>query len=324
MNRSTNQILLEARNLAATYALRTGEIRALDDADMELHEGEVLALIGESGSGKSTVARALGGALPPNAEIVSGQALFAGEDIESLSAQQLRALHSSQIAFVEQDPLASLDPTARVGTQLRRATGIGGHAAMVELLESVSMRDPERVLRAYPRELSGGMAQRLCIAMAMARKPRLLIADEPTAALDATVKTEVLELLITRAREQNASVLLLTHDLHTVLTHADRVAIMYGGRVVESGETELVMRQPRHPYTRALLASIPGRAGIDDEVKAIPGRPPTLTAPAPGCAFAERCAGAVDSCHTTRQVPRLVEGRTVLCQEVRQIQEQPA
>lgn len=302
-----------AQQVSVEYSLAGDIVRAVDDATIEVRPGEILALVGESGSGKSTLAGALGGSLPANAEVVSGRIDLAGHDLDAVSAAQLRDLHANQVGFIEQDPLASLDPTARIGTQMRRALGIAGHAELTSLLEGVALRDPERVLRAYPGELSGGMAQRVCIAMAVARNPRLLIADEPTAALDASVKLEVLDLLVTWARDHGASILLLSHDLHLVRTQADRVAVMYGGRVVECGDAEAVMQTPQHPYTRALLASLPADAGFEETIEPIPGRPPTLRGPAAGCAFADRCAMAVDSCHVERPVIRIVAGRDVLC-----------
>lgn len=305
--------IASAASVSVDYVLEDSLVRALDDADLIVQPGEVLAVVGESGSGKSTLARALGGALPGNADVVAGDLTLTGQHLRALSAEQLRAIHAHDVAFIDQDPLAALDPTARIATQLRRALPGRSQDELVELLESVSMRDPERVLRAYPGELSGGMAQRVCIAMAVAREPDLLIADEPTAALDASIKVEVLDLLMAWARRTQAAILLLSHDLHLVREHADRVAVMYGGRVVEIGPARAVLDEPQHPYTQALVKSLPAHADLGQTIEPIPGRPPTLREPSVGCAFAPRCQRAVSTCATQRPQPQEIDGHVVLC-----------
>ncbi|TDE49750.1 ABC transporter ATP-binding protein [Nonomuraea mesophila] len=298
--------LLSVRNLVIDYA----ETRALDGADLDVAPGEKVGLVGESGSGKSTLGSAVGRLLPRTARRTGGEVLVAGEPVFDLPPAALRRLRRRHLGFVFQDPIGSLDPTMRVGAQLRLVLGRG--ADVNPHLERVRLDDP-RVARAYPHQLSGGMAQRVAVAMAMAASPELLVADEPTAALDSQVREEVLNVVFSLAADAGTSLLWLSHDLPAVARRCDRVAVMYGGRVVEHGPAREVLGKPGHPYTAALAGSAPAAAAHGARLEPVPGRPPVLTGPSPGCAFAPRCALAVDRCHHERPGPVRVRDQDVLC-----------
>ncbi|MFC5823973.1 ABC transporter ATP-binding protein [Nonomuraea insulae] len=298
--------LLSVRNLVIDYA-RT---RALDGADLEVTQGETVGLVGESGSGKSTLGSAAGRLLPQSARRGEGEVLVAGEPVFELPATRLRHLRRRHLGFVFQDPIASLDPTMRVGAQLGLVLGRGGDVSFH--LGRVRLDDP-RVVRSYPHQLSGGMAQRVAIAMAMATAPDLLIADEPTAALDSQVREEVSNMVFSLAAEAGTSILWLSHDLPAVARRCDRVAVMYGGRVVESGPARQVLGNPAHPYTAALAGSAPAAAAHGVRLEPVPGRPPVLTGPAEGCAFAPRCPFAEERCEHERPAPVRIREQDVLC-----------
>ncbi|TMR09615.1 ABC transporter ATP-binding protein [Nonomuraea turkmeniaca] len=306
--------LLAVRNLVIDYA----ETRALDGADLDLARGETLGLVGESGSGKSTLGSAVGRLLPTTARRTEGEVLVAGEPVFDLPAREVRKLRKKHLGFVFQDPIASLDPTMRVGNQLRLVLGRGGDVRFH--LGRVKLDDP-RVLRAYPHQLSGGMAQRVAIAMAMATSPELLVADEPTAALDTQVREEVLNVVFSLAADAGTSILWLSHDLPAVARRCDQVAVMYGGRVVERGPAREVLGRPVHPYTAALAGSAPAAAGHGVRLEPVPGRPPVLTGPSPGCAFAPRCAFAEERCDHERPQPVLVREQEVLCHRAAELSE---
>lgn len=298
--------LLSVRNLVIDYA----GTRALDGADLEVAHGEKVGLVGESGSGKSTLGSAVGRLLPRTARRGGGEVLVAGEPVFDLPPAGVRRLRRRHLGFVFQDPIGSLDPTMRVGAQLRLVLGRGADVNVH--LERVRLDDP-RVARAYPHQLSGGMAQRVAVAMAMATSPELLVADEPTAALDSQVREEVLNVVFALAADAGTSLLWLSHDLPAVARRCDRVAVMYGGRVVEHGPAREVLGKPAHPYTAALAGSAPAAAAHGARLEPVPGRPPVLTGPSPGCAFAPRCALAVDRCHHERPDPVRVRDQEVLC-----------
>ncbi|MFI7125010.1 ABC transporter ATP-binding protein [Nonomuraea sp. NPDC050153] len=298
--------LLTVRNLVIDYAAT----RALDGADLEVARGETVGLVGESGSGKSTLGSAVGRLLPGTARRSEGEVVVSGEPVFDLPPKRLRRLRKRHLGFVFQDPIASLDPTMRVGNQLRlmlgRGADVGFHLGRVKL-------DDPRVMRSYPHQLSGGMAQRVAIAMAMATSPELLVADEPTAALDSQVREEVLNVVFSLAAEAGTSILWLSHDLPAVARRCDRVAVMYGGRVVESGPAREVLGKPAHPYTAALAGSAPAAAAQGVRLEPVPGRPPVLTGPSPGCAFAPRCPFAEERCEHERPAPVRVGEQDVLC-----------
>uniref|UniRef100_A0AAU1ZR93 ABC transporter ATP-binding protein n=1 Tax=Streptomyces sp. NBC_00093 TaxID=2975649 RepID=A0AAU1ZR93_9ACTN len=304
--------LLEIEDVVAEYRTGKRAVRALDGASLTVHRGETVGIVGESGSGKSTLGLLVGRLLPKATVFPRGRVLLDGESVLDMPPDRLARLRRDRLAFVPQDPVGALDPTLRIGRQLRlalRAT----EADPAALLDGVRINDPERVLRLYPREISGGMAQRVIVAMAMARKPDLLIADEPTAALDTQVREEVLRLLFGLAAENGTTVLWLSHDLGGVARRCARIAVMYGGRVVEDGATAQVLTAPRHPYTAALSAADPARAKDGTRLLTIGGTPPVLTEDTPGCVFCPRCPSAADDCRTTRPAPRTVEDRTLLC-----------
>lgn len=252
--------------LTAEYRTRRGVVRALDRVTLAVQPGELLAIVGESGSGKSTLSQAIGRMLPRACHVLGGSVSVLGEDVSALSAQQIRALRRDSIGFIPQDPIASLNPTMRIGRQLQLALAPLGkatdRATMIALLESVRIVDPERALRLFPHEVSGGMAQRVSIAMAMAREPRILIADEPTGSLDAQVREDILELIVRLTRASGASLIWVSHDLGAVRRWCERVVVMHRGRIVEDGPTDHVLEHPDHEYTRTLLAALPTTSTI--------------------------------------------------------------
>ncbi|WP_226351540.1 MULTISPECIES: ABC transporter ATP-binding protein [unclassified Pseudonocardia] len=313
--------ILEGRDLVVEYRIRDEPVRALDDASLTVARAEVLGIVGESGSGKSTLGLALSGALPREARIHSGEAYVEDHPVSGTGERALRELRRRRLGFVFQDPIGTLDPTARVGRQVRWALerGAAGRSRSTTsddvhaLLAQVRLPEPRAVARSYPHQLSGGMAQRVSIAIALANRPAAVIADEPTAALDASIQAEILELLVDQARRHDTAVVLMSHDLPAVRRYCDRVAVMYGGRVVEEGPTARLFENPAHPYTRALLASALGREQPGSRVEAIPGQPPVLRAAAAGCAFAPRCDSVLPDCSATRPEVHDVDGVRTLC-----------
>lgn len=306
--------IVTCENLVVTYQASHGPVRALDGVDLIVAEGETLAIVGESGSGKSTLGMALGRLLPTEAERGEGRLDVAGQPVFDIAPEALRRLRRDVLGFVFQNPMVALDPTMRIGRQLQRAMGRRAQAAEIHaLLERAELDDPERVAQSFPHQLSGGMAQRVVVAMAIARSPRLLIADEPTASLDASIRGKVMGTLCRLRDETGASLVILSHDVHMVAHHADRVAVMYGGRIVEQGETARVLGAPVHPYTRALLKAAAGHEKPGDWLTPIPGTPPLLTERCAACSFAPRCTVSGENCHVSRPEPRQVEGREVLC-----------
>ena len=303
--------LIEARGLAIAYEAHDGCAYALDGADLSLARDESLALVGESGSGKTTLGLAIGRLLPGVARRVAGDLLIEGRSVFEASDVELRALRRDKLGFVFQNPMTALDPTMRVGRQV--ALALGRKAGVPDLLARVELTDPERVMRAFPHQLSGGMAQRVVIAMAIARQPLAVIADEPTASLDASVRDRVMATMQRLRAETKASLVVLSHDLRMVARHADRVAVMYGGRPIETGVTATVLKRPAHPYTRALLRAGVGGETPDGRLAPIAGSPPVLTAKAASCAFEPRCPMRQALCVELRPEPRDVDGRLVAC-----------
>lgn len=300
--------VLEVDGLAVDY---DNGVRALDGATLTVSAGETVGIVGESGSGKSTLGSAVGGLLPASARTTSGEVRVDGQAVHTLRPKALRALRRDRLGFVFQEPIGSLDPTMRVGKQVALALR-GRDGDVLTHLERVRLSDPARVARSYPHQLSGGMAQRVAIAMAMACEPEILVADEPTAALDAQIRDDVLDVIFTLAVESGTTILWLSHDLPAVGKRCSRLAVMYGGRVVEYGAAADVLGAPRHPYTAALVRAVPGAAAQGERLASIPGQPPVLTGPSGGCAFAPRCPDALDVCGTR---PPLVvaDDRDVLC-----------
>jgi oligopeptide transport system ATP-binding protein len=304
--------LLEVENLSVRLATRGGGVTVVNGISYAVEPGSVFGIAGESGSGKTMSALALLGLLPGGAS-VGGHATFGGRDLLHLSKRALRDVRGREIAMVFQDPLTALHPMMNIGRQLtehvRRHLGLSKEAALERaagLLADVRIPDPEGALVSFPHQFSGGMRQRIAIAAALACEPKLIVADEPTTALDVTVQAGILRLLDDLRREKGLSVILITHDLGVMSSIADRVSVMYAGRVVEEGPRDLVLRQPRHPYTKALLRALPRpESSKASPLVSIPGAPPSPNAVPSGCAFHPRCEFAIASC--TSELPPLVK-----------------
>ena len=311
--------LLEVEGLRARLPVPTGHVTVVDGIDYQVEAGEVFGIAGESGSGKTMSVLALMGLLPPGAR-VEGRAAFAGRDLLRLRQAELRRICGRELAMVFQDPMTSLHPMLSVGTQLtehvRRHLGLGRREATgraLELLREVRIPDPDGALHAFPHQFSGGMRQRIAIAVALACRPKLLVADEPTTALDVTVQAGIIRLLDRLRRETGLAIILISHDLGVLSAITDRVAVFYAGRIVEGGGRAEVLNHPRHPYTRGLLDALPHPEAAASPLVAIPGTPPSAGRVPPGCAFHPRCRYALESCRES--VPPLVpvNGRTLAC-----------
>jgi oligopeptide transport system ATP-binding protein len=312
--------LLEVQGLRVRLPTPTGFVTVVDGVDYHVEQAQVFGVAGESGSGKTISMLALLGLLPAGS-VVEGTAAFGGQDLLRLRGRDLRAVSGRDIGMVFQDPMTSLHPMLPIGRQLtehvRRHLGLGRRAATrraADLLEQVRIPDPASALHAYPHQFSGGMRQRIAIAIALACGPRLLIADEPTTALDVTVQAGILRLLDGLRREHDLSVVLITHDLAVMSSIADRVSIFYAGRVVESGPRGELLRHPRHPYTRALLDALPHpEAAPDTPLVAIKGNPPTPQEIPDGCPYHPRCAFAIEVCETDDPPLIPVDSRRLAC-----------
>jgi oligopeptide/dipeptide ABC transporter ATP-binding protein len=306
-----SETLLEIRDLNVVYHADRGPLPALRDVNLDLGEGEIVGIVGESGCGKSTLSMTILRLLPPNGEIVGGSMRYRDRDIVGMSAEQVRALRGSEISMIFQDPLTSLNPTFTVWSQLRDAVRAHGgpsgrgdvRVRAVDAFSDVGIPDPADRLGDYPHQFSGGMRQRIMIAASLLLRPAMLIADEPTSALDVTLQAQILSLLARLRREHSTSILFISHDLGLVAQLCDRVVVMYCGQVVESGSVLDVYERPRHPYTRALLSSVPSRDRRGDRLAAIAGRVPSLSSLPPGCSFNDRCRYARDVCREV--APRL-------------------
>ncbi|MEV4084707.1 ABC transporter ATP-binding protein [Nonomuraea fuscirosea] len=314
------QPLLRLRDLSTDIALRRGAVHALDHVNLEVRQGETLGIVGESGSGKTMTVLSIMGLLPTGGRVVGGEILFDGRDLRGLEAQELRRVRGVEMGMVFQDPLTSLNPTMRIGAQvaepLRVHQGVGKAEAReraIEILRRVGMPRPDKIVDDYPHQLSGGMRQRVVIAMALIRSPRLLIADEPTTALDVTTQRQILELIDDLREEFKMAVILVTHDLGVIAGRADRVAVMYAGRVVEQGAAAEVYARPAHPYTEALLGAIPRPELRGRRLAVIPGAPPDPGRPEPGCRFRPRCGYAGDACGQQPPAREIGPGRLTAC-----------
>ena len=319
----SNRPLLELRNLSTHYVSSQGSrvVRAVDDVTLSINAGETLGIVGESGSGKSTLALTILRVLPPAARIVSGQMMFEGEDLVRKSDAEMRRVRGKRIAMILQDPMASLNPLFTVGDQIAEPIRVhedvpraAAWRRAIALLKAVRIASPETRVRQHPHEMSGGMRQRIVGAIAMACEPRLLIADEPTTSLDLTIQAQYLNLLRELQREHGLALIFITHNLGIVAKMCDQLAVMYAGRVVESGPVSRVFNSPAHPYTAALLNSIPRMGDNRQRLTAIEGQPPNLASLPPGCAFAPRCPVAFDRCRV--EAPPAVDrgaGQTARC-----------
>lgn len=288
--------LLEVKDLRVSFNTYNGEVQAVRGVSFDLNEGETLAIVGESGSGKSVTSSTLMGLLPKPAGVIkSGQILFQGEDLVKKSEKEMQKIRGKEISMVFQDPLSSLNPTMKIGNQI--IEGLIKHQGMnraeakkkaIELLDQVGIPHPEIRVNQYPHQFSGGMRQRVVIAIALACNPKILIADEPTTALDVTIQAQILELMKEIQRDTKTSIIFITHDLGVVANVADRVAVMYAGKIVEIGTVDDVFYNPKHPYTWGLLGSMPTLDADDEELYTIPGTPPDMLNPPKGDAFAPR------------------------------------
>jgi oligopeptide/dipeptide ABC transporter ATP-binding protein len=301
--RGDDEPLLAIRGLSVAFGPADRPVRAVAEAGLTLARGEILGIAGESGSGKSTLCAAIMRTLPRTAR-VSGEIRFAGRSLLTMTEREMAAIRGRELSMVLQNPMTSLDPLYSIGNQLeevlrerrREADGRAGPGSAVEVLRRVHLTAPELRLRQYPHQLSGGMRQRVLIGMATAAAPALLIADEPTTALDASIQDEILVLFRELRDSAGSAVVIVTHDLSAIRRLSDRVIVMYAGRIVEEGPTAEVFAAPRHPYTRALLASLPRIEEDEIVLEPIPGQVPNLAELPPGCAFADRCPVALPAC----------------------------
>ncbi|HZS43912.1 MAG TPA: ABC transporter ATP-binding protein [Blastocatellia bacterium] len=309
------ECLLEVRDLSTHFFTHRGEVPAVDHVSFDLKRGETLGLVGESGSGKSVTSLSIMRLIGQPGRIVGGQIIFKGQDLRKLSDEKMRQIRGNDIAMIFQDPMTSLNPVYTVGEQIAEAIRlhqkVGHHEARnraIEMMKSVSIPDAAKRADNYPHQLSGGMRQRVMIAMAVCCNPELLIADEPTTALDVTTQAQILELLARLREEFKLALLLITHDLGVVAETADRVAVMYAGKIVEEAPTRELFKAPKHPYTEGLLRSVPrlSKEGVDrrNRLETIEGTVPNLLNLPPGCNFAPRCRYRIQEC-TTGEIPLL-------------------
>jgi oligopeptide/dipeptide ABC transporter ATP-binding protein len=311
--------LLDVRDLKLVFDTFRGTVQALEGVDLQVFPGEAVAVVGETGCGKSVTARAALGFVEPPGRVVGGEVLVEGRDVLRLGARELQKLRGKSVSLVFQEAKRALNPTATIGSQLieaaQAAHGEGRKAAKaraIRALRDVGLADPERIMQTYAFELSGGMAQRAMIAIAMIGGARLIVADEPTSALDVSIQAQILSLLTSIRRATGSALLLITHDLGVAAENCDRIAVMYAGRVVETGGVAAVFGSPAHPYTRRLLGAIP--TGDRTTLEAIPGTVPDLIDPPPGCRYANRCERASDLCTAVRPpVAALRPGHAVAC-----------
>jgi peptide/nickel transport system ATP-binding protein len=313
--------LISVRDLQVHFHTHAGVVHALNGVSFDLYPGEILGLVGETGCGKSVTGLALLGLIPPPGQVVGGEIRYRGQNILTLPPAQMRALRGGKIAMIFQDPAAALNPVFTVGEQIelvtRRHRRMGREAARrqaAEVLRSVGMPEPERILDTYPHELSGGMQQRVMIAMALSCGAEVLVADEPTTALDVTIQAQILDLLVDLKRTRGLSILLITHNLGVVAETCDRVAVLYAGFIVETGPTGAIFQSMKHPYTQGLLAAIPHPSSRGRPLQAVPGTVPDGLQLPPGCLFHPRCPFAWDRCRQERPVLREVaDGHQVAC-----------
>jgi oligopeptide transport system ATP-binding protein len=318
---------LRVRGLSVSFANRRGPVPAVRDVDLDVARGELLALLGESGSGKSVTARAIMGLHDSRAQVTASSLEVAGKDLLTCSAEDYRRLRGQTVSLVFQDALSALNPVLTIGDQIgelyRQHLGMSrkqSRLRAIEMLSLVGIPAARSRVDDYPHQFSGGMRQRLLIAMAIALEPELLIADEPTTALDVTVQAQILELLDRLRRDLEMAVLLITHDLGVVCEVADTVAVMYAGRIVERASADALFDRPAHPYTAALLTSVPQAGRIGSELPVISGSPPRPTALPPGCSFHPRCGWAIPECTTHRPELTVLEvGRAAACHRAEEV-----
>ncbi|MEM3406374.1 MAG: ABC transporter ATP-binding protein [Candidatus Aenigmatarchaeota archaeon] len=310
--------LLKISNLKVYFETDEGEVKAVDGIDLEINEGETLGLVGESGCGKTTTGLSIIKLLPQNSK-VSGKILFLNEDLLSKNEEEMNQIRGNKISMIFQNPNTSLNPLMSVGFQIaevlmfhKNMSKKDAYKEATKLLKIVGMPDPEKTLKKYPHELSGGMKQRVVIAMALACKPKLVIADEPTTAVDVTIQAQILELMKELQREFNISILLISHDFGVIAEMCDKVAVMYAGKIVEKGSIKQIFKNPKHPYTIGLLKALPKRNV--DWLATIPGIVPSLINPPKGCRFSNRCEYVMDKCiKNNPELLEIEEGHLVAC-----------
>ena len=300
----SNEKVLEVNNLKTVFKSRGQEVQAVRGVGFSVDKGEIMGLVGESGSGKSVTMKAVIGILPENAKISCDSLKLNGKELSELSPEEYRKLRGKEMTMIFQDPMTALNPLKKIGSQLEEVILRHGNcskqeakAKAIEMLRKVGIPVPEQRVKQYPHEFSGGMRQRVLIAMALACEPQLLIADEPTTALDVTIQAQILDLLKELQKEYQTSIVLITHDMGVVATVCDKISIMYGGLIMETGKTDEIFYNPKHPYTKALLRAIPSVDLEEGErLQSIDGLPPSLVNPPVGCPFAERCEYATERC----------------------------
>ena len=309
--------ILQVENLKTYFYTREGVIKAVDDLSFSISQGETLGIVGESGSGKSVMVNSLLGLIQsPPGKIVAGKAVYRGEDLLQMNKQRLRAIRGKQIAMVFQDPMTSLNPYLRISTQLTESLLVRKEvsrsealARAIECMGYVGIPNPEERIKCYPHQFSGGMRQRVMIAMALISKPDILIADEPTTALDVTIQAQILDLLASLQSDLQMSVILITHDLGVIARMSDHVLVMYAGQKLEEGTVDEIFYQPMHPYTQGLLQSLPRMDKNYKELPFISGTPPDLAKLGKGCVFAPRCQHRLTVCTEDIEVPCQVAGK---------------
>ncbi|MCP4629047.1 MAG: ABC transporter ATP-binding protein [bacterium] len=313
--------IIEIKGLKTHFFTYNGVVRAVDGVDLAVNRNEVVGIVGETGCGKSVTVRSTMGLVPDPGRIVDGRVLLDGDNLLAKSDAELRRIRGSRMSMIFQNPLSSLNPVFTIGNQVGHVISI--HQARnkkealtraVEVFDLVRLPDPERLLKKYPHELSGGMLQRVMIAMALSCRPEVLIADEPTTALDVTIQAQILSLMLRLKEETGTSIIMITHDLGVVAETCDRVAVMYAGLIVEQGSAQAIFNEPLHPYTEGLLSSLPGQQQAGDELRTIEGLVPDLIHPPSGCRFHPRCPIAQEICQ--REAPELLgkgDGRAVAC-----------
>jgi peptide/nickel transport system ATP-binding protein len=312
--------VLSVRNLRVEFATRRSVLRAIDDISFEIARGEVLGVVGESGAGKSVTGLAVIGLIDLPGRIAGGEISLSGLRLDNLSPEELRRVRGKRIGMIFQDPLTSLNPLYRVGDQLVETitthlnlSQTAARKRAIDLLAEVGIPAPDKRIDAYPHEFSGGMRQRVVIALAICAEPELIIADEPTTALDVSVQAQIIALIKRLGRDHGTAVMLVTHDMGVIAETCDRVAVMYAGRIAEIGPVQDVVRSPLHPYAKGLMGAIPTLAGEAERLVQIPGSMPRLSAIPPGCSFNPRCTFAFDRCRIERPEPRRAGSQAVAC-----------
>ena len=312
--------VLRVDDLRTYFLTEYGTVRAVDGVSFTVHPGEILGLVGESGCGKSVTARSILRLVPPSGRIVSGRVVLQGRNLLELSEAEMRRIRGASVSLVFQNPMTSLNPALTIGWQLeeallahQRLPGSMAHARAIEALREMGIPEPARRIDDYPHRFSGGMRQRVLIAMGLLNEPSLLIADEPTTALDVTIQAQILELLRAASRERRMAVLLITHDLGVVASICHRVAVMYAGQIVEEASVGELFANPLHPYTRGLLRSLPSVSQDRERLASMPGAPPDMIDVPIGCRFRQRCVFAEPVCETPPELAEVPPGHTVRC-----------